>query len=160
MNFWNAIVQSNTFNFAVLLLLFAVLYKKLNIAHTIDSLKQNIIKRIEDAKQERQNAKLNLTNATKSVENLENEINEHLKEVAIKADNLSEQIVKNAQTQIELIEKNAKNVILGEEKTLLTKINSEVLKASIDCAKEKIVKTLAKNPKLHDKFIEESIGEL
>lgn len=35
-NFWNIIVESNTFNFAVLLVIFAVLYKKMNVADGIE----------------------------------------------------------------------------------------------------------------------------
>lgn len=160
MNFWNAIVQSNTFNFAVLLLIFAVLYKKLNIANTVENLKQEIIKRIEDAKAEREEAKQKLAHAKSSVEHLDEDIKERLTDASNRADNLSGQIVKNAQEQVKLIEKNIQNVIIGEEKTLSTLLSQKTLKASIELAKQKIIKTLEDNPKLHDKFIEESIGKI
>jgi len=160
MNFWNAIVQSNTFNFAVLLLIFAVLYKKLNISNTVENLKQDIIKRIENAKLEREQAKQKLMNAKSSIEHLDEDIKERLNDASHRADNLSEQIIKNAQEQVKLIEKNIKNVITGEEKTLSTQLSDKTLKSAIELAKQKIIKTLEDNPKLHDKFIEESIGEI
>ena len=42
-NFWNIIVKSNTFNFAVLLLIFAILFKKLNVSALVEKIKQDII---------------------------------------------------------------------------------------------------------------------
>lgn len=160
MNFWNAIVQSNTFNFAVLLLIFAVLYKKLNISNTIENLKQDIIKKIENAKSEREQAKQKLLSAKQLVEHLDEDIKERLNDANTRATGLSEQIIKNAQEQVKLIEKNVQNVISGEEKTLSTQLSDKALKASVELAKQKIIKTLEDNPKLHDKFIEESIGEI
>lgn len=59
-NFWNIIVESNTFNFAVLLLIFAILYKKLNISNTVEKIKQDVINTINNAKTEKENAKTNL----------------------------------------------------------------------------------------------------
>ncbi len=160
MNFWNAIVQSNTFNFAVLLLIFAVLYKKLNISNTVENLKQDIIKKIEDAKSEREQAKQKLLSAKKLVEHLDEDIKERLNAANDRATGLSEQIIKNAQEQVKMIEKNVQNVIIGEEKTLSTQLSDKALKASVELAKQKIIKTLEDNPKLHDKFIEEGIGEI
>ena len=49
-NFWNIIVESNTFNFAVLLLIFAILYKKLNISNTVEKIKQDVINTINNEK--------------------------------------------------------------------------------------------------------------
>lgn len=160
MNFWNAIVQSNTFNFAVLVLIFAVLYKKLNVSKVVDNIKDDIVKKLNDAKLEREQAKAKLLDVQNSVKNLDNEIKENLANAKLRAKNLSEQIIKNAENQVQLIEKNVKNVISGEEKTLSTSINDKALKKAIELAEQKIIKTLEDNPKLHDKFIEESIGEI
>lgn len=160
MNFWNAIVQSNTFNFAVLVLIFAVLYKKLNVSKVVDNIKNDIVKKLNDAKLEREQAKAKLLDVQNSVKNLDNEIKENLANAKLRAKNLSEQIIKNAENQVQLIEKNVKNVISGEEKTLSTSINDKALKKAIELAEQKIIKTLEDNPKLHDKFIEESIGEI
>lgn len=160
MNFWNAIVQSNTFNFAVLVLIFAVLYKKLNVSIVVDNIKDDIVKKLNDAKSEREQAKAKLLDVQNSVKNLDNEIKENLADAKTRAKNLSEQIIKNAENQVQLIEKNVKNVISGEEKTLSTSINDKALKSAIALAEQKIIKSLEDNPKFHDKFIEESIGEI
>ncbi len=160
MNFWNAIVQSNTFNFAVLILIFAVLYKKLNVSKVVDNIKDDIVKKLNDAKSEREQARVKLIDVQNSVKNLDNEIKENLADAKTRAENLSVQIIKNAENQVQLIEKNVKNVISGEEKTLSASINDKALESAIALAKQKIIKSLENNPKLHDKFIEESIGEI
>lgn len=160
MTFWNAIVQSNTFNFAVLLLIFAVLYKKLNISDVVENLKNDIIKRLDDAKLERETAKNKLLDAQKSIENLNDEIKTRLSDANSRAESLSNQIITNAQEQVKLIENNIKNIIAGEEKTLSSQLSKNALKASVELAKQKIIKALEDNPELHDKFIEESINKI
>ena len=160
MNFWNAILESNTFNFAILLLIFSIFYKKLNVSSVIENLKSEIVKRIENAKQERLLANQKLQNAQKSVENLDDEIKAQLSDATQKAENLSNEIIATANKKATQISSNTKKIIEGEEKTLSAKLNDKVLKASIELAKEKIIKELETNPKLHEKFITESIGEI
>ena len=55
-NFWNIIVESNTFNFVVLLIIFAVLCKKMNVASGVEKIKQGIINSINSAKEEQERA--------------------------------------------------------------------------------------------------------
>lgn len=160
MTFWNTIVQTNTFNFAVLLLIFAVLYKKLNISETVEKIKQDIIENIENAKTEREKAKQKLFDAQKAFSHVEDEIKDRMKEASKRAQGLSEQIEKETLSKIAIIEKNIHNSIEAEEKTLSSKMTEKALKKSVKLAKEQIINTLKNNPKLHDKYIEESIGEI
>lgn len=160
LNFWDIIVKSNTFNFAVLVLIFAVLFKKLNITDTVEKMKLNIIKAIEDAKQERETAKNKLADAKKSTENLDDEIKERLNDAKLRAENLSAQILDNAENQIQMIKKNLDKIILAEEKTLASNMSEKALKSAIELAKQQVIKALEEQPELHNKFIEESIGEI
>ena len=160
MNFWDAILESNTFNFAILLLIFAILYKKLNVTSLVENLKSEVVKRIDNAKLERLQAGQRLKDAQKSVENLDNEIKSQLSDATQKAENLSKQIITNADKKIQQIKTNTQKVIEGEEKTLSAKLNEKVLKSAIELAKERIKNELDANPRLHEKFITESIGEI
>ena len=160
MNFWNAILESNTFNFAILLLIFAIFYKKLNVSSLVENLKSEVVKRIEDAKQERLQASQKLKDAQKSVENLDNEIKSQLSDATQKAENLSKQIISSAEEKVQQIKTNTQKVIEGEEKTLSARLNEKVLKSAIELAKERIKNELDANPQLHEKFITESIGEI
>ena len=159
-NFWNIIVKSNTFNFAVLLLIFAILFKKLNVSALVEKIKQDIINTINNAKAERENAKNKLYDAQKSIEHIEEEIKQRLDEASLSGEGSAKQIAANADEQVKLIEKNISRVINAEEKTLSAKITEKTLKASIELAKQHIKNTLVNNPELHNKFIDESIDNI
>ena len=159
-NFWNIIVKSNTFNFAVLLLIFAILFKKLNVSALVEKIKQDIINTINNAKAERENAKNKLYDAQKSIEHIEEEIKQRLDEASLRGEGIAKQIAANADEQVKLIEKNISRVINAEEKTLSAKITEKTLKASIELAKQHIKNTLVNNPELHNKFIDESIDNI
>ena len=159
-NFWNIIVKSNTFNFAVLLLIFAILFKKLNVSALVEKIKQDIINTINNAKAERENAKNKLYDAQKSIEHIEEEIKQRLDEPSLRGEGIAKQVAGNADEQVKLIEKNISRVINAEEKTLSAKITEKTLKASIELAKQHIKNTLVNNPELHNKFIDESIDNI
>ncbi len=159
-NFWKLIVESNTFNFIVLMIVFAVLFKKLNISNTIEQVAQEISKAIENVKKERETAKNKLINAQKSIENLDNDIHQRLLEAEERANGISKQIEENTNSQIELIEKNIKRVILAEEKTLSAQMTEKTLKTSVEIAKKQIINMLKNSPELHNKFIDESIENI
>ena len=44
-NFWNTIVQTNTFNFAILVLIFAIVFKKIKVGDILENLKEDINKK-------------------------------------------------------------------------------------------------------------------
>lgn len=160
MSFWNAIVQSNTFNFAVLLLIFGVIYKKLDIPSVVEKIKQSIVDSIETAKVEKEKARQKLELANDAVQNLEKEINTRMDDASKRADDMSAQILQNANSKILLIEKNIEKTIHAEEKMLSADMMSKVMDRAVDLAREKVISALNDNPELHNKYIEESIGEL
>ena len=159
-NFWNIIVESNTFNFAVLLLIFAILYKKLNISNTVEKIKQDVINTINNAKTEKENAKNKLMEAEKSIEHIDEEIKQKLSEASIKGDDIAKQILANTNEKVDLIEKNISRVISAEEKTLSAQMTQKTLDASIELAKQHIKSLLKDYMDLHNKFIDESIDSI
>ena len=159
-NFWNIIVDSNTFNFAILLLLFAILYKKLNVSGGIEKIKQDIINSINNAKEEKAKAENKLSQAQKSVENIDNDIAKQLEEASKRADGIASQILNNTNAKVQLIEKNIKRVISAEEKTLSAQITKKTLNTSIEIARKHIISVLENNHDLHNKFIDESIQNI
>lgn len=159
-NFWNIIVDSNTFNFAVLIFIFAVLFKKLNVSDNIEKIKQNIIDTIEHAKFEQKDAKEKLTLAEKSIENIDVEIKQKLEEASKRGDDIAKQILSNTEEKVQLIEKNVERVLGAEEKTLSAKITKKTLKTAIELARQTIKSNLENNQDLHNKFIDESIENI
>lgn len=159
-NFWTLIVESNTFNFAVLLIIFAVLFKKLNISSGIEKIKQEIINTINNAKNERENAKNKLLDAEKSIEHINEDIKQRLDDATQRGEGIARQILSNTEEQVQLIEKNISRVISAEEKTLSAQMTAKTLQASVELAKQHIKNSIANNPELHNKFIDESIENI
>lgn len=159
-NFWNLIVKSNTFNFIVLILIFAILFKKINISSIIEKIRDEIVNTIENAKKEQENAKNKLSNAEKAIENIDDEIKQKLNEASKRAEDMSKQILDNTDLRLKLIEKNIERVVNAEEKTLSAKMTEKTLKTSVELAKKQIINMLESNPDMHNKYIDESIENL
>lgn len=159
-NFWNIIVESNTFNFAILLLIFAVLFKKLNVADGVERIKQGIITSINNAKTEQENAKNKLLSAQNSIQHIDEDIAKQLSDATRRGEDIAKQIMDTTQSKVEMIENNVSRVIGAEEKTLSAQMTEKTLNASIELAKQHIVSKLENNMDLHNKFIDESIENI
>ena len=160
MSFWNAVVESNTFNFAILLLIFVILFNKLNINQIIENIKNQIEQTINSAKAEKEAAEAKLKNAKNLAKNVEQEIKIQIANAEEKASAIEAQIAQNAQNQEKHIEQNVINLILAEEKTIGNNAISNTIHKATETAKEKIKSSLINNPDLHKKFIEESIRKI
>lgn len=157
---WNIIVESNTFNFVLFVLILAWVAKKINVGQIISSLQAKIIKLIEDVKREHEIAKNELLNAQKAVENLPTELKEIIQDAEKSADVISKKIMTEAEKQLENINNNAQKVIDAEEKLLISTLTKNTSKASVEAATSHIQNTLTQTPSLHEKYINESIDEL
>lgn len=159
-NFWNTIVQTNTFNFAILVLIFAIVFKKIKVGDILENLKEDIVKAIRQAEEEKNKASKELSDAKKSIEHLDDEIKSALSDADSRANQIAEQILGNTQKEIDLIKSNIDKVITNEEKTISAKLTEKTAKASIALARNHIISVLENQPELHEKYINESINEL
>ncbi len=160
MTIWNIILESNTFNFLVLVLLIAFLMKKLDVASALENLKNKIVKRIEDSKTEKENALSELKKAEKAVENLDNEIKEHYEFAEKNIDGVIKQTDANTLNQVQHIEQNADIAIKNEEKQISAQILKATATKALSGAKEKIIARLNEHPELHEKYINEAIEDI
>lgn len=158
--FWNLIVQSNTFNFAILVIIIAVVFVKIDLPKIIEKIRNDAAFAIENAELEKKNAARELKTAKKNVKNTDSEVEEKLKNAEKSAGLLSDEIKKNTDIQLRQIKNNVLRVVQAEEKKLSTKLTQETISNSVKLAKEKILAKLAEDTHLHKKFIEDSIGEL
>lgn len=157
---WGTIVESNTFNFIIFVAIIVLVLKKAKIGDAISALQQKIVKIIEDAKRNRDDAHSELLQAEKAVENLGTELKEIVSDAENSAKVLGEKILTEAKKQVEDIENNAKKVIEAEEKLLISNLSKQTSKQSVEAAKSHITNVLAETPTLHEKYINESIDEL
>lgn len=159
-NLWNIILESNTFNFVVLVVILAVVMQKLHIADALEKLKNDIIETIEKSKRARAEAEDYLSDAKIKTQNLESEIAERISLANTQAHNVGEMIHEAAQKKIKQLSDNIEKVIEAEEKTIKIKLNDQTAQASIQMAENLIIERLTQDPSLHEKYINESIEEL
>lgn len=157
---WDLIVKSNTFNFAILVLIFAVIASKMNLGEKIEHIKQEIIKSIENAKHEKERAAKLLDETKKDVANIENEISERLDKAQSHARSMAHQILNAAGEKAERFEKGIARRVEAEEKTASAILSKQTAKAAVELAKDHIKHTLENNAEFHKKFINDSIDEL
>lgn len=154
------ILKTNTFNFFILFLCFALLAHYLKLGEKLENLKNAVIKRIEDAKSEKENALTNLNKAKNDVANLENEIKDRISNAKTSAQNVASKINDETSKDMEGIIKNSENIIQGEEKSISSKILNKASQNAIELSREYIKSEFAKRSELHERFIRESIQEL
>lgn len=157
---WNLILESNTFNFAILVVIFVILFQKLKIGEMISKIQSDIISAIEDSKLVRVKAEEKLQNAKMKVKNIDKEISEKLSIVSNRAQNLEKSIEDNVKTRVSQIENNAQRVISSELKNIKVELSSGVAKDAVELAEKFVIEKIRQNPELHDKYIDESIQEL
>lgn len=157
-NFWDIIVETNTFNFAILAIIIAVVLTKINIPELTEKIRKEIAKQIENARLEKQNAQNELKSAKRITKNTDNEVSEKLQGAKNNAKLLSDEIKKNTKEQIQNINANIERVISSEEKKMSAKLKSDTMKNAIELARQDITNKL--DIKLHEKLIEQSIKEL
>ena len=158
--FWNVIVESNTLNFVVFVLILAYLCKKIDVNKIIENLQAKIQQMVEASKEAKEVAIKDLAKAEDSVKNVATEVETILSDAKATASKMSEKIAEDAKLQAESIKKNAKKIIDAEEKIIYNLLMKKASKASLEGAKSHIKDTLRNNEALQDKYINESIDKL
>ena len=149
-NFWNLIVQSNTFNFIAMLVILGILWQKLNLSSAVEKMKSEIALFIENSKTERANSEKHLADTKKSVENLDAETKE----------SLFDEIQTMAQKSVEKIEANVDKIIDNETRKVNTKLSNATADSAINLAKSRLKEMFDANPELHNKHINDAIETL
>ena len=160
MELWNLIIQSNAFNFIVLVVVLGLLMKKMNVSAQLENLREKIADRITFSQEEREKAKKELEIAQNSVANLENEIDEQKQLAQKNVEGAVKQTLQNAEQQSEKILNNIQTVIENEEKQISSRIINDTTERAVEAAKNKIIEKLNANPQLHDKYINEAIEDI
>lgn len=159
-NFWNLIVQSNTFNFIVMLVILGILWQKLNLSSAIEKMKAEIVAFIENSKTERTNSEKHLADTKKSVENLDTEIKEALDKSKVLAQNVFDEIQTMAEKSVEKIEANVDKIIDNETRKVNTKLSNATADSAINLATLRLKEMFESNPELHNKHINDAIETL
>ena len=155
--FWTLIVKSNTFNFIIMLIIFAIIWQKLNISEKLETIRLEIANFIENSKHEKENAEKQLETTKKDIENVKDEIIKTIESAKISAQNVYEEINKMTHNAVEKIEANVDKIIDNETRKINSKLTINTAQSAINLAKTKLKKMFEENPNLHEQYIEQSI---
>ena len=155
MEIWNTIVQTNTFNFIIFIILFAIIFKFAKVGNLITSMQIKVKQYVDDSK----TAKLNSEDELKKAEEKAGKVGVEIKEILSNA-RLSRKILADANVQAENILVNADKLNDSNGKRIISDLSQEAALVSVELAKRHILSVLDKKPQYHAKFIEDSIKEL
>lgn len=160
MEIWALIVKSNTFNFAIFLLIIILIAKKVDINKILENMQEKVKQFVNDSKLAKEASIVELKNAETSVRNVGIEIGEILKNAEETAEKLGNRILEDAKLQSENILVNTEKMIESEGKKIISSLSQKTALASVELAKKHIVETLKNKPQYHANFINSSIDEL
>jgi len=160
MEIWELIVKSNTFNFIIMVALFAFIIKKCKLTQKLDEAIAKIKETIEKSEVVKNNSLEELRQADEKTKNIVFELEEIDKKAQENIATLKEKIASDAEAQVNSIKLNADKIIDAKEKEIISHLSKKTILASIEIARKHIINLLKQNPDYHQKFIRESIEEI
>lgn len=154
------ILHSNLFNFVIMVVLFAIIFHKMNVKKKLDDAHKGEKQIILDSDSEKEKSIFALKEVKNSVKNLGNEIetiyNDGKKIIA--------DLETNVQLEIKEIEQNfnkhGEKMLEVEDEKARYQARIELAKKSVEVAENKLNSALLEDIKLHKKFIADAIDEL
>ena len=157
---WQTIVQSNTFNFAIVLAVVLYIISKLDVKSKIEHLRNEIKSYVDRSTEEKEDAEKSLDEIKQKLEHLPDEI----EDIKVSAQNNIDGIAKRIEFEIadkkKDIENNANRILNLEIKTFKEKLTGRLSQASVDLSRKNAIEQLQNNRELHNKYIYDAIDEI
>ena len=160
MEIWNTIVQTNTFNFIIFVILFAIIFKYAKVGSLITSMQAKVKQYVDDSEHAKEASAQELVKAEQKAANVETEIAEIVENADLNATRLGRKILADANIQSENILSNAEKLNDSNGKKIISELSQQAALVSVELAKRHIIGVLDKKPQYHAKFVEDSIKEL
>ena len=160
MDIWNIIVETNTFNYIIFVIIFAIILKLAKVGNLITSMQSKVNQYVNDSTTAKENSELELKKAEEKVQKVGTEIKEIMDNADLNAMRLGRKILADANIQSEGILLNADKINDANGKKIISDLSQNAALASVELAKRHIISVLNKKPQYHAKFLEDSINEL
>jgi F0F1-type ATP synthase membrane subunit b/b' len=151
------IARTNLFNFIIFAGIIAFLFIKLDVSGVLRKGAENTAEEITNSETAKSESEESLHSVEEKVANLADEVGKIIKQSEDNANNIGEQIITDANKSAVRIQENTAKII--ENKTVL--LRNDIMKraslASVEVAKNHIIKELDNNYDLHNRLIDESI---
>ena len=110
MDIWNIIVETNTFNFIIFVIIFAIILKLAKVGNLITSMQSKVNQYVNDSTTAKENSELELKRAEEKVQKVGTEIKEIMDNADLNAMRLGRKILADANIQSEGILLNADKI--------------------------------------------------
>lgn len=151
------IARTNLFNFIIFASIIAYIFIKLNVAEGLDKASEKITEKIDDSKTAKTESEEHLKTIEEKVASLKDEIDLIIMQSENNAKLVGDKIIEDANKTAENMHNNSLKVIDNKTAVIKNDIMRKASLASVEVAKEHIIKVLSENTDLHNKLIEESI---
>lgn len=151
------IARTNLFNFIIFAGIIAYLFVKLDVIGGLQKGTEAVAEKIDNSSAVKEESEANLKTIEDKVSNLEEEVSDIIKKSEFNAEYVGKQIIAEAGKSAENIKNNTLKLIENRTEVLINDIMRRASLASVEVAKEHIIKQLAENDELHSKLIDESI---
>lgn len=154
------IARTNLFNFIIFAGIIAYLFVRLDVLGTLGKGTELVADKIENSKTAKEESETHLQTIEKRAAHLEEEIDKIITQSKTNADLVGEQILSDAGKSVENIKSNTLKLIENKTGIVKNDIMRRASLASVEVAKEHIIKELNNNYDLHNKLIDESIEKI
>ena len=137
------LIQSNTLNFLIAVVLLGLIVKKLNVGGKIEQSRQKIAHDLERLEQLRISAESQLADVQAKTKNLSAEVDAILAEARSSAEKISVQILTDARNEASKIIENSKRRIEMEQKVAVQEIERRLLEESLSDARTELAQNLS-----------------
>ena len=151
------IARTNLFNFIIFAGIIAYLFIKLDVIGGLKKGTEDVAQKIDNSTVAKDESETYLKSVEEKVANLENEVNDIIKQSESNAEIVGERIIDEASKSVENIKSNTDKLILNKTSVLKNDIMRRASLASVEVAKEHIINELKNNIDLHNKLIDQSI---
>lgn len=154
------ILDSNIINFIIMVWILYAIVKKINLGQSFEKSIEKVQANIQKSDKDKEESQIALNKAQELIDKLPQDIETLEQNSKEKVEIFTTKIAENTQKSISNLEKNIDRAISIEEKKISNLISEKTSKASVELAKQHILKQLEENPQLHNQFIMNSLDEL
>ncbi len=157
---WHKILESNLFNFVLMLVFLNWILNKCAIADKLEAGRKSIEDKIRNSKTQKEEALKTLYELQEKTQEVDKEAHDILAKSNENAVMVGEKIIADAKKQAQEFGKNLDKVIESGQKAVQNSLTEETAKKSVQLAQDYIQKRLDEDRTLHVKFMKESIKDL
>ncbi len=154
------IARTNLFNFIIFAGIIAYLFVKLDVIGGLKKGTDCVAEKIEDSKNAKQESETKLQTIEDKVSHLGEEIETIINQSVKNAEIVGSQIISDAENSVENIKTNTVKLVEHRTAVLKNDIMRRASLASVEVAREHIIKELNDNKDLHNKLIDESVDAI